>query len=254
MRLRSTRADAACTRRPRSGTPGTPVLQDLLHGSRLGARCLGRDHRGGCGFGRRLSGEHGLRPAGAGPVHHRHHVAAAKLASGADAGAHRARNHDDGHCRRLSRLRFAGGMGLWPGRSFDPRQLGALPGALRRGDRLARGPRNFGCRVVERAFQSRLGPGLGGPGDRSRQHHPDFLADRPRLRHSGVDGSRGSPSPDRDLFQQGDRNDPLGGHGGDGAQNPQVHGGADVDEPRDRRPCCSRSRGRPDCNSPSNGG
>src|SRR5271154_4333423 len=105
-------ANAACTRRPRSGTPGTPVLQDLLHGSRLGARCLGRYYRGGCGFGRRLSGQHGLRPAGAGPVHHRHHVAVAELASGADAGAHRARNHDDGDCRRLSRLRVAGGMGF----------------------------------------------------------------------------------------------------------------------------------------------
>ena len=185
-------ANAACTRRPRSGTPGTPVLQDLLHGSRLGARCLGRDHRGGCGFGRRLSGQHGLRPAGAGPVHHRHHVAVAKLASGADAGAHRARNHDDGHCRRLSRLRVAGGMGLWPGRSFDPRRLGALSGALRRGDRLARGSWHIGRRLVERAFQRWLAPALGEPDHRPGQHHPDFLADRPRLRHSGIDGSRGS--------------------------------------------------------------
>ena len=86
-------------------------------------------------------------------------------------------------------------MGLWPGRACRSLADSARYQALYdERDRLARGPRNFGRGLVERAFQRRLAPALGEPDHRPRQHHPELLADRPRLRHSGIDGGRG-PSP-----------------------------------------------------------
>ena len=209
--------------------PGT------LHGSRLGARCLRWDHRGGRGLRCRLSGERRLRALGAGAVHHRSRLAVCKSWL---------------HARMPALLALAVTMTVTvavclalPRWSHGALAASALrcsptPRAIRRfttGDRLARRSWNFGRGLMERALQRRLARPLGGPDHRPRQHDFELLADRPCLRHLGTDGSRGPALARIDLLQHGNLSILLQGDSGYGRENPQVHGGADADEHRDRR-------------------
>ena len=155
--------------------------------------------------------------------------------------------------RGVHRLRLAHCMGLWPRRRVADRRFRALSGALRARDRLARRPRDFRRRPMERAFQRQLASALGGPDHRPRQHDSQLLADRPALRHLGPDGSRRSAPARAGLSPTGNRPDPPAGERGDGGEDPQVYGSAHADERRDRRSRRPVRLGRSDCPSPSNG-
>ena len=205
---------------------GPPPFREFSHGSRLGAQRLGRDYRRGHGLRRGLSGERRVRAFGVGFVHHRAGLALAGLVAGPNAGAARARHHDDGDRRCVSRLCVARRMGLWPRERVSDRRFRALPSALRARHRLARRPRNFRRRAMERAFQRQLAPALGGPDHRPRQHHPQLLADRPSVRHPRLDGSRCSAPTGESLPPTRDLSDPPAGERGDGGEDPQVHGSA----------------------------
>ena len=98
-------------------------------------------------------------------------------------------------------------VGFWPCRRVPDRGLRALPDALQRRDHVARGPRGLGRGRMERIFQRRVDTWLGETGHRARQHHPELLAYRPRLRHSRADGGRGPSPADRISRQQGNRPD-----------------------------------------------
>ena len=92
---------------------GPPPSGNFRMARELGAQCLGRDHRRRHDLRRRLSGERRVCAFGAGFVHHRAGLALAVLVAGSDAGAARARHHDDGDRRRVHRLRVACRLGFW---------------------------------------------------------------------------------------------------------------------------------------------
>ena len=140
---------------------GPRRFREFRHGSQLGAHCLGRDHRRSHDLRRRLSGERRVRASGAGFVHHRARLAFAVLVAGSDAGAARARHHDDRDRRRLYRLRLARRMGLWPRGRLAARRHRTLPGAIRARDRLARGPRNFRRRAYGASTSTSAGSCIG---------------------------------------------------------------------------------------------
>ncbi len=214
-RTQQRRGEPAASERPSPPKSPTPVhkravqaqrrvlahadlrLPEFSHGSQLDAQCPGRDHRRDHDLRRRLSGERRVRALGVSALHHRAGLAFAVLAAGPDAGAPRARRHDDLDRRRLYRLRLARRMGIWPRRHYPLLADTARYQAIY--ERAIDWLDDRGISVAglwSAALQRRLAPALGEPDHRPRQYDSQLLADRASLRHLRSHGSR-RPAPTR---------------------------------------------------------